>query len=796
MIEVFFVPYLNINSSLNFQIYQLSLNVIMKKFFQIYFLLLASYNWAQTDYSKNWEDFYSYANVKDFVKVNNQIYALVDNAVFIYNTSTNQTQKFSSVNGLSGEITSSINYNELSNKVSVGYSNGLLEIIDLNKKNIAASAKDIINFSYSGNKQINNIASFGSNLYLATPFAIIVYNLANLEFGDTYFIGSQSSELNINQIVIFNNTIYAATSDGIYTADINNSNLVDFNNWTKYFSGNFKNIEVFDNEVFTTKNNNLYKINGTSLLLQNSYPQSILKLKASDNYLAITTLNNVYAIDKTNAEIIHLMSTSNSSYNFNANVAMVDNDAVYIGTKKFGILKSTMQNNIDFKEIHPQGPSSNFPFSIAAKNKNLWIVYGGYDDAYTPMSKNYGFSHFNGVNWINTPYNSQFPAKNLVNITFDPSNDQKVYLSSWGNGMLIVENDEITNFWTNNNSGLEKLDYPDPSYISIRINGTAFDKQGNLWIANAWVDKRIKKYSTSGQWSGFDMSSVMTDPALGLNELTIDKTNSIWIGSRRNGVLVFNENGNQKRALTTEQTKGSLPDLNARTVKADSKNRIWIGTKKGLVVFYNTASVFTDAIIDAQPIIIVDDGIPKKLLGDQTINTIAIDGADNKWFGTDLGGVMQTNPDGSKVLQSFNTGNSPLPSNTILKIAVDVSTGKVYFATAKGIVAFKSNVAAYSDGLPDVYAYPNPSTKNNEIITIDGRNGTHLPNGTNVKILDTAGNLVYETNVKEGQELFGGKVVWNKRNLAGVKVASGVYIAMLTYNNGTENKIVKIAIIN
>jgi hypothetical protein len=292
------------------------------------------------------------------------------------------------------------------------------------------------------------------------------------------------------------------------------------------------------------------------------------------------------------------------------------------------------------------------------------------------------------------------------------------------------------------------------------------------------------------------MNSVMTDPAFGLNELVVDKMNTVFIGSRRNGVLVYNENGNKKRALTTEYSSGDLPDLNVRTLQVDSKNRLWIGTLKGLTVLYNTTSVFDQEVIHTEPIIILDDGTPKRLLGEQPINSIAIDGADNKWFGLETGGVIQTDPNGTKTLNIFNTSNSPLPSKSILKIAVDNSTGKVYFATTKGIVAYNSNVAAYGETLADVYAYPNPSTRNNEFITIDGRNGTHLPKGTNIKILDAAGNLVYETNIESGEELFGGKVVWNKTNLAGKKVASGVYIVLLVANDNSETQVTKIAIIN
>jgi len=81
-------------------------------------------------------------------------------------------------------------------------------------------------------------------------------------------------------------------------------------------------------------------------------------------------------------------------------------------------------------------------------------------------------------------------------------------------------------------------------------------------------------------------------------------------------------------------------------------------------------------------------------------------------------------------------------------------------------------------------------------VTIDGRNDTNLPRGTNVKILDASGRLVHETNVIEGQELKGGKVVWDKTNLSGRKVASGVYIVLLSLPDKSETSMTKIAIIN
>jgi len=363
--------------------------------------------------------------------------------------------------------------------------------------------------------------------------------------------------------------------------------------------------------------------------------------------------------------------------------------------------------------------------------------------------------------------------------------------------MLVVENDEASVLWDDTNSGLEDLYQDGDPNSSIRINGAAFDNRGNFWISNSWVPNRLKKLDPNGNWDEFDLSSIITNSvALGLTELVVDKTGSIWMGSRRNGALVYNESGDRKRALITESTKGSLPDINVRTLAVDRNNRVWIGTQKGLVVYAGAGSVFDADIYDAQPVIIDDNGIPKKLLGEQPVNSIAIDGAENKWFGTDTGGVLGTNPSGSQTLYNFNKDNSPLPSNSVLKIKIDDSSGKVFFATDKGIVAFNSEVAPFGETLEEVYAFPNPAKKEHDFITIDGRNGSHLPKGTNVKILDIAGRLVHETNVDIGQEIRGGKVIWNKTNLRGRKVASGVYIVLLTSPDKSETASTKIAIIN
>jgi hypothetical protein len=774
----------------------------MKKIFSLYVLLFSLVISAQTDYSASWEDFYSYNNVKDFTKVDTIIYALTDNAIFTYDVLSGEINKISSIQGLSGETTSAIYYNETFKRVVIGYENGLVEVID-DDGSITISS-DIVNFNQSGEKSINHISEFNNKLYLSTPFAVVVYDIENLEFGDTYFIGNNSSSVKINETIISNNIIYAATEVGIFKADITSNLLIDFNNWQQLFNGrDFKGI-VFLDGLYVIENSKLFAFDGASLTEKVNFNKEIKNIKSTTTNLCISLDKEAKVYDSS----LNLVQefTPNLEYDYTLNTAFFEDDIAFLATKEFGILKATTSKPAIYLEIHPDGPLSNAVFSITAQNNNFWVVYGGYNSTFTPLNIRNGFSKFNGENWINTNFNSSLP-NDLVDVTIDPSHENRVYISALGasnnieakptGGLLVVEDNVLVQTYNHLNSSLTPILISLPT-INIRVGGSTFDSNGNLWATNYETGEELVKLSANGQWSSVDLGVVQTSAAAGLSEIIVDRNNSIWISSRRNGAYVYNENGNRKKALIATPNEGNLPDLNVRTIAVDRSNRIWLGTKSGLVVYSNASGVFDEVATNAQPVVINGDenGFGDRLLGDQTINSIVVDGADNKWFGTDSGGVLYTNPSGQTTIAIFSKKNSPLPSNRILKISTDNAAGKVYFATDKGIVAYNSNVAPFGDVLEAVYAYPNPALNNHETVTIDGRNGTHLPKGTNVKILDVAGNLVHETNVIEGQELQGGKVVWNKRNLAGNKVASGIYIVLLSNDDASETAVTKIAIIN
>lgn len=769
----------------------------------LFYLLVFSFSFAfsQVDYSNRWEDFFSYNKVRNFLVQDDTLYALTENAVFVYDLQTESIRKISSVNGLSGDNTSAIYFDASSNRLVIGYDTGLLEIVE-SDGSVRVSA-DIINFNQSGAKAINHISRAGDILYLSLPFGIVEYNITRLEFGDTFFIGNNSQALVVNETLVDGDDIYAATADGVYRASLNSPNLIDFNNWVRITQGNFTQVDKLGNAVYVASNNALFRVGTSGVSQVRSFGSTINSVDASGNNLLVSESNrlNVLAANLNTTAVV----SNTNEFSFTVNQSLMSNNQLFLATNEFGVLETTLANTAQFKEIHPIGPLRNDIFSLSASNNNLWVVYGGYSAVFAPLKTNMGYSHFDGTDWNNVRYDPSNPLPDLVDVTFDPSNANKVYISGFGDtndintrktgGLLVVEDGVETNFFNQANSGLQDIVPSDPNRVTIRVSGSAFDNQGNLWMTNIGVPNELVKFA-NGSWTSFDISAGKPGNSFGLRGITVDRANNVWIATRSDGAVVFNENGNRVRGLNTNATQGSLPNASVRTIAADDNNRIWIGTNAGLVVFNNANNVFNANIIDAEPVVILENGVPRRLLGDQAVTSIVVDGANNKWFGSGNGGVIYTNPNGQTTLGTFNKENSPLPSNRIVKIAVDKSNGKVYFATDRGVVAYDSNVSPFGNELGEVYAYPNPALRRHQNVTIDGRNGTNLPRGTNVKILDVAGNLVFETNVIEGQQVNGGKVVWNKKNLAGKSVASGVYIVLLSNDDASQTSVTKIAIIN
>ena len=760
------------------------------RFQYLLFFLFLQMGFAQN--TMLWQGYFSYNNIRDLSQSPTVLFAASENALFSINNDTNQIKTTNTIDGLSGQTISSLYYSSTHNKTLVGYENGLMTVIN-EADGSMINIVDIINKQLPANlKKINHFMEYQGIVYVSCDFGIVQFDLTNMLFGDTYFIGNNGAEISVTQTAVFNGFIYAATIDGIRRADITNENLNDFKQWTQIATGSWSSIETFGSELLAINvSGNVHKYNSGSNAFTgfSQLPQAAVDIRASGNYLLISTPNIVYVYNKALSLIRQINTTQISATTLSFSCATSIEDEIYIGTKENGIYNTTILTSSAFENTMPSGPSRNNIFAIQTTTTSLWAVYGDYSLFYNPYGlDSYGISKYSSSGWLNIPYENVFGAKSLVRIAVNPNNENEVYISSFFSGLLKLEDDIPKILYNQTNSGLESLILtpPNPSYIDIRINGSAFDKSGNLWVTNSLIKNALKRLSPSGQWQSYSLDKILNSSANTFyGRLSIDKNGTKWMATDKDGLIGFNEKNNVFKKIDFGPDSGNLPTTDVRIAAPDNNNQLWIGTTKGLRVLSNVSSYVTDDQLTTNPIIILEDNLAQELMYEQFITDIVVDGANNKWIGTIDSGVFLVSPNGQETKYHFTATNSPLPSNVINDIDINSVTGEVFFATDKGLVSFKGIATGAKEDLNSVFVYPNPVRPEYEgTVKISG-----LLNKATIKITDIEGNLVHETTSE------GGTIEWDTTAFGKYKVASGVYMIFISAQDGIETKVKKVMII-
>jgi len=788
----------------------------MLKKITIFLIMLISLTSKAQNFSALWEGHFSYYNIKDVVQGNDKIYAASENVIFSYDLTTNELQTITTIDGLSGESITTIEYSETYESLLIGYENGLIEIVSGSDNEVLRVVdirdKETISPVF---KRINHFNEHNGLVYISTDYGISVYDLDRLEFGDSYFIGAGGSQIVVKQTTIFNNSIYAAcgSNNAVKKALLSNPNLIDYQQWQTLNNGNFLAVQSVEGNLYAVKSDNgIYQIINDTFIGLFTYPNQPLDVKEANGSLIITTQSSVFVYDS--SFLLQATASVNQEYNTLFSSATISDGHIYIGTIDFGVLQTEITNPLDYIVIRPDGPLRNNAFKIEAGDNDLWVTYGDYDQFYNPYPlRTYGLSHLVDDEWNNIPYDSLLTARNLTYIAINPLNPTQTYISAFFNGLLEINDDIATNLYDQNNSGLESTQFPNTTYTDLRLGPLKFDRNGLLWSMTCFVARPLKSYNpSSGQWQSYSFEEIIPNPIgdeLGFSDLEIDTNGTKWTGSFFNGLIGFNENGNRVKRLYTQDQ--NMPSKSVKSLAIDNRNQLWIGTESGLRVLYNTSNFFDEPNVQASEIVILDDGIPKELLSDQFISDIKVDGSNNKWIGTLDSGVFYFSPDGQQTIYHFTKDNSPLPSNNITDISIDSQNGRVYIATNKGLVSFLSGGSKPEDELKDAYVYPNPVRPEYNILGASDLNNINngvkikgLTKNVNIKITDIEGNLVAEAQSKVNSRasqanynfaIDGGTAIWNGKNLRNNIVASGVYLILISDLDSFETKVLKLLII-
>jgi len=764
----------------------------MKQLITVVLFLQAFLIQAQ-NFEESWTGFFSYVSIKSISQGNDKIYVASENAIFTYDLSTEEIKTISTINGLSGERISTIYYSENFNLLLIGYENGLIEIVIDGEEEIL-TVVDILDKPTipPDTKQINHFYEYNGNVYISTKYGISVYDLGALEFGDTYFIGDFGTQIEITQTTVFEDFIYASTSaNGIRSADVNNDNLIDYQQWTPVAIGSFKGVQTLNTELYAVRNNTILRYSsGNEFVEVGGFSSNVVDFGVTSNILTITTTNAIYAYSE--GYILESEVTGLLEYDYLLQSGLAYNNTFYMGTTEQGVLVVPFNSN-QAQQVLPDGPLLNQPFAIDASPGKLWVAFGEVDLFFNPFPlSRRGISNLKNGSWTNISYDeltAQLGVEDVNDITYvtiNPENSLEIYMSSYHKGLLKIEDQTPFILFNETNSPLT-IPNNNPA-MGIRLFGSDFDRDGNLWMVQSRINEGLIKLTPSGQFQLIDISNIIeAEDEQALSEIKISREGYAFFGAVSSGLVGYNPTTNVFNRISTGIGNGDLPTNNVRALAFDNQNRLWIGTLKGLRVLNSVGSFFNEGNTqDAHAIIIVDDdGVAQELLFEQSITDIEVDGSNNKWVATSDTGVFYFSANGQETLLRFTADNSALPSDNVLDIAIDASTGVVYFATADGLVSYNGTSTAPRDDLEDVYAFPNPVRPNFfGNVTIDG-----LTARANVKITDITGNLVFETTSE------GGSVQWDTTAFGEYRVASGVYMVLVSTDDGLLTNVIKIMVI-
>ena len=716
----------------------------------------------------------------------NKIFAATPFDIYYYNTNDNSINHLSKVTGLSDMGINVIKHDKTSNKIFVGYSNTNIDIID-NYDNVR-NIPDIKNKNILGNKTINNVFFHDRYAYVCCGFGIVVIDLKRYEVRDTYIIGPNGNYLCVNDLTLFDGIFYAATEHGIYYAEANNSHLADFSQWKKFknhlpnSNDNYSHIANFNTYIVANYSDNehdsdeLYAISDTTTwsYFLTDHLHLISSMRAFNDRLVVTEkARRIKVFDQDKNQIFEAsdMEPLDAVYDKSRN-------CYWAATHSFSMVK--IHQDGTFSKIKFNGPFSENAFSVNVSGNDVWVAAGGYHSTWAKYYNHDGFSHFDGDKWtyFNNKNNHVFDSiTDITCVKADPRNPNIVYASTFEKGILVFENGKFKKNYNYYNSslGLNIVWLSYGQHFSF-VPGFDFDSKNNMWISNTGADKNLSVWKADGTWQAYNIGSG------DIGDIMVDNNDIKWIYSRPGEIIVFN--GSTTRTVNKNANTGALPG-DAICFATDSNGTVWVGTSDGVALFKDTKQIFKSNSFACSRILIPrNDGSGQAdyLLSGQSVLAIAVDGADNIWFGT-TNGVIQTSNDGMTTYHHFTTDNSPLFSNTVKDIAID-DNGNVFFATDKGVISYKGTATKGNEKNTDVIVYPNPvRPEHNGIVGIKG-----LVTNALVKITTTNGTFV--THLKAQ----GGQAVWDCTNIYGNKVEPGIYLIFVSDETGKETYATKVLI--
>ena len=634
---------------------------------------------------------------------------------------------------------------KLDNQLFVRASNGLYSY-NLNDESIT---------TYDKMKQLNDthITMIAKNE--ETKKLIVVYQNQNIDVIDSngevdnisaLYLKSMTGDKTINSVFMHGRFAYLATGFGVMKV-------------------NMKKVEVADSYILN------FNVLAVGISGDNIY------LKTSDNKILTATLSS------------ELKDTRNWTETTDAPAGIFDQDLT------------------DWNEYHglvsmlkPGGPKYNYFQFMRVKHNRLYTCGGGYNVGLRDLEHPGTVQILKDGEWLFTNEEGLTEKTGVPFIDTEiieaDNNNPDHYWAGGRTGLYEFNGEELVNHYSIDNSPLRNST---SSKKYVLVTAMTTDNNNNLWVLNSMGSQPLQnllELNTSQEWISHYKDELVSSglSLLDMRSLIQDSRGYLWFVNE-NYLLpsIYCYDPTTDRIIhniqtITNQDGLTYEDYAPTCIAEDLEGNIWIATTVGpFVIESNSIGTASPSLIQVK--VPRNDGTDYAdyLMASAHINTMVIDGAGRKWFGTLDNGIYLISADNMEELEHFTIDNSPLLSNGVNSLAINNETGELFIGTDAGLCSYMTDATTAVNEITkdNVYAFPNPVVAGYEgLITVRG-----FALDSDVKILSTSGKLIAQGRSN------GGTFTWDGRDQSGRRVASGVYMVAAATSDGKKGTVCKIAII-
>ena len=628
------------------------------------------------------------------------------------------------------------------------------------------------------------------------------------------------------------NKLYVLASNSLYTYNKNDQSIKTYDKVNGLSDTDIRFIawnKTARRLVILYSNNNIDLLDDRGNVT--NVPDYYLKTTMADKTVNGIDMSGVYCYLSTGFGLVKLnvaKAEISDSYNlsFPVNYSYIEGGYIYAASQSNGLYRATLTANLldknnwtqvggyvarpktmdanllnQAKTLSPGGPKYNGFAYIQYLNNRLYTVPGmfksGYVDSNTPGS----VQILHDGEWANYQENLslktgyEYIDNNVLAV--DSRNANHVFVGG-RTGLYEFLDGQLKAYYNKDNSLLQGAMYKGRELGNnyVLINGLCFDNKGDLWILNSQASREnLLRLSADGQMTSFSKPALMKDGVGGsvLTSMVFDNRNNLWFCNDHwdyPALFCYQPTTDKLLSFTRFVNEdGSNLDLVPHSVMPLSNGDVWVTTTIGPLLLSRSAIDNPETAIFTQVKVPRNDGtnLADYLLSGIDVTCMAIDGGGRKWFGTKANGVYLISADNMTQVKHITSSNSPLLSDNILSIAINNTTGEVFFGTDKGLCSYMSDATTPSDrpSGDNTYAYPNPVKPGyTGPITIVG-----LSMNADVKIVTTNGVLV-AAGISNG-----GSFIWDGKDKSGKPVASGVYMVESADEDGNNGVVCKVAIV-